>query len=208
MAEEVVAEIVATAAEVLTAAGTPSPSPAAADVPTGVDAPPSSEAPVVLTERVPLPGSDDDGAVALVITLNRPRKKNCFDARLCRALADAFRDAAEEVRRRDAAPGDDGDDEDEDADEDEDEGGGGEDGATRRPPRGDRGRIAAVVLTGASPSFCAGADLANPPDPIAQSSDLARHLRWNPVHQMGRVGVPILGALRGHVRPVRSARPP
>lgn len=59
--------------------------------------------------------------------------------------------------------------------------------------------IAAVIFTGAGNSFCAGADLSGPPNPLHQSSDLPHHLRWNPVHQMGRVGVPIIGALRGHV---------
>lgn len=135
----------------------------------------------VLAARVPLPESDKE---ALVLTLNRPVKRNCFDARLCRELATAFRDAAEEVRSYDQDPIHD-EDEDEEGDSDED--------------GGRRQKLAAIILTGAGSSFCAGADLSNPPNPLHQSSDLPHHLRWNPVHQMGRVGVPIIGALRGHV---------
>mmetsp|Transcript_4900 Transcript_4900/g.5987 ORF Transcript_4900/g.5987 Transcript_4900/m.5987 type:complete len:287 (-) Transcript_4900:1187-2047(-) len=59
--------------------------------------------------------------------------------------------------------------------------------------------IAAVIFTGNGPSFCAGADLSNPPNPLEQSSDLHEHLYNNPVHQMSRVPVPIIGALKGHV---------
>jgi len=56
--------------------------------------------------------------------------------------------------------------------------------------------IAAVILTGEGPSFCAGADLANPPDPLKQSSDY--HLMDNPVHWMGRVRVPLIGVVKGY----------
>lgn len=34
---------------------------------------------------------------------------------------------------------------------------------------------------------------------IYQSSDLPHHLKYNPVYQMSRVGVPIIAALKGHV---------
>ena len=132
---------------------------------------------VVLTTRIPLPQSDEE---ALLVTLNRPEKKNCFDTRVCHQLATIFYDAANEIRSYDDAPMHDDDDDNDDDD-------------------GRRRRLAAIVLTGAGKSFCAGADLSNPPNPLHQSSDLLHHLRWNPVHQMGRVGVPIIGALRGHV---------
>jgi len=57
----------------------------------------------------------------------------------------------------------------------------------------------AVIFTGEGNSFCAGADLSNPPNPIYQSSDLPEYLRNNPVYQMGRIGIPIIGALKGNV---------
>ena len=63
----------------------------------------------------------------------------------------------------------------------------------------DTQKLAAIIFTGSGKSFCAGADLSNPPNPLHQSSDLPHHLRWNPVYQMGRVGVPIIGVLKGHV---------
>ncbi len=59
--------------------------------------------------------------------------------------------------------------------------------------------IAAVVFTGEGSSFCAGADLSDPPNPLHQSSDLPHHLKLNPVYQMSKDGAPIIGALRGHV---------
>lgn len=140
---------------------------------------------VVLTERMTLPES---GRQVLIVTLNRPSKKNCFNTRLCHELAAVFRDAADEVDGYDAAApaSPDGDD------DDNDEGDGGHE------------KLAAIILTGAGRSFCAGADLSDPPSPLDQSSDLPHHLRCNPVHQMGRVGVPIIGALRGHVSLVFS----
>lgn len=59
--------------------------------------------------------------------------------------------------------------------------------------------LAAVIFTGEGSSFCAGADLSNPPNPIIQSSDLPEHLSMNPTYHMKRITVPIVGALKGHV---------
>ncbi|ACI64414.1 predicted protein, partial [Thalassiosira pseudonana CCMP1335] len=109
---------------------------------------------LVLTNRILLPQSRKH---AILVTINRPSKKNCFNTAVCNELAAVFHNVAEEVRQ------------------------------------------SAVIFTGAGPSFCAGADLSNPPNPLHQSSDLQHHLRWNPVYQMDRIGVPIIGALRGHV---------
>jgi enoyl-CoA hydratase/carnithine racemase len=59
--------------------------------------------------------------------------------------------------------------------------------------------LAAVIFTGEGSSFCAGADLSDPPSPLVQSSDLPDHLQVNPVHQMSLLKVPLIGALRGYV---------
>lgn len=59
--------------------------------------------------------------------------------------------------------------------------------------------VAAVIFTGNGKTFCAGADLSNPPNPLEQSSDLPDHLLNNPVYQMSRIKVPIIGALKGYV---------
>lgn len=58
---------------------------------------------------------------------------------------------------------------------------------------------AVVIFTGNGESFCAGADLSNPPNPLEQSSDLTEHLLNNPVYQMSRIEVPIIGAVKGYV---------
>ncbi len=59
--------------------------------------------------------------------------------------------------------------------------------------------IVAVIFTGSGGSFCVGADLNNPPNPLEQSSDLYENLLNNPVYQMSRIQVPIIGALKGYV---------
>ena len=129
---------------------------------------------VVLTERISLPQSDKE---VLIITLNRPAKKNCFNTRLCHELATIFYNVANEIEGYDAHPVHNEEDDD----------------------RQEKQKLAAVILTGKGKSFCAGADLGDHPNPLHQSSDLPHHLRYNPVYQMDRCGVPIIGSLRGHV---------
>ncbi|KAK1737267.1 enoyl-CoA hydratase [Skeletonema marinoi] len=136
----------------------------------------TTEAAVVLTSRIPLPDSE---RCALLITLNRPHKKNCFNTEVCHKLAQIFHNVAEEVQGYDS-----------NCNNDDDGSNNNEEGQLL---------LAAVILTGAGKSFCAGADLSAPPNPLHQSSDLPHHLQWNPVHQMSRVGIPIIGVVRGHV---------
>lgn len=133
----------------------------------------------VLVKRITLPQSQK---LAIIVTINRPDKKNCFNTRVCHKLAQVFHDIAQEIQAYDLQSSRRTDDDDE----------GGDNGQSINS-------IAAVIFTGAGTSFCAGADLSDPPNPLHQSSDLPHHLRFNPVHQMGRVGVPIIGAVRGHV---------
>jgi len=95
---------------------------------------------VVLTTRIPLPNS---GKEVLIITLNRPSKKNCFNTRLCHELAANFDDVAKEVQSYDATPIHNDDD-------------------------NEQQKLAAVILIGAGKSFCAGADLSAPPNPLHQ----------------------------------------
>lgn len=131
---------------------------------------------LVLTTRIQLPESDKE---ALLITLNRPEKKNCFNTQVCHELATIFYNAANEIETYDQTPiHNEAEDENDEA---------------------DNQKLAAIIFTGAGKSFCAGADLSDPPNPLHQSSDLPHHARWNPVFQMDRVGVPIIGALKGHV---------
>ena len=122
--------------------------------------------PTILVRTQALPSSDHH---VVIISLNRPDKKNCFNLELVHALSAAFRDVNRKVQEQQLAR-DDGE-----------------------------GQIAAVIFTGEGSSFCAGADLSNPPSPIDQSSDLPHHLHNNPVHQMGLCALPIIGALKGYV---------
>ena len=138
----------------------------------------SDDKEVVLTNRINLPQSDKE---VLIITLNRPTKKNCFNTRLCNELASIFYNVAKEIRRYDATPIEFGNDDDDDDGIDDHQ---------------QKQKLAAVILTGAGKSFCAGADLSAPPNPLHQSSDLPHHLRFNPVYQMESVGVPVSQFLR------------
>ena len=131
-----------------------------------VHIPTMTSSPTVLVRTQELPSSDHQ---VVIISLNRPDKKNCFNLELVHALSAAFRDVNRKVQEQQLAH-DDGE-----------------------------GQIAAVILTGEGSSFCAGADLSNPPSPIDQSSDLPHHLHNNPVHQMSLCAVPIIGALKGYV---------
>lgn len=128
----------------------------------------SPQPPPVLVRTLELPSSDHR---VVVISLNRPSKKNCFHLALVRALSAAFRDVNRQIQEQ----------------------------QLRAAEHDDGGQIAAVILTGEGSSFCAGADLSDPPSPLDQSSDLPHHLYNNPVHQMSLCAVPILGALKGYV---------
>jgi enoyl-CoA hydratase/carnithine racemase len=125
---------------------------------------------VVLLERVKL---EESGGIVAIVTLNRPKKHNCFNRDVVESLSRIFGDLANEVENDEKKNGR-GDGEDDDP-------------------------LVAVIFTGSGRSFCAGADLSNPPDPLAASSDLLDCLRNNPIHQMSRVGVPIIGAVKGYV---------
>ena len=63
----------------------------------------------------------------------------------------------------------------------------------------DEPHLAAIIVTGEGPHFCAGADLTDPPNPLYQSSELLDDLVGNPVHQMQNIQVPLIAALQGHV---------
>ena len=112
---------------------------------------------VVTTESIDLPQS---GSKAIIVSINRPTKNNCFNTEVVEALAKIFSNIADNWNDDD---------------------------------------LAAVIFTGKGRSFCAGADLSNPPNPLVQSSDLPECLAVNPVHHMSRIAVPIIGALQGHV---------
>ncbi len=139
--------------------------------------PPSQNIEVVLSGRLLLPKSRKS---AVLVSINRPDRLNCFDTEVCHRLAHIFHDIAEEIIQHDVVVKSDNPN-------------GSDDGGGFSCP------IAAVIFTGQGSSFCAGADLSDPPNPLEQSSDLPHHLRLNPTYQMSRIGVPIIGALKGHV---------
>ena len=114
---------------------------------------------VVQTKRIELPNSS---AEAILVILNRPTQKNCFNTHVVHSLASIFASIANNTNQ-------------------------------------EYDDIIAIIFTGNGDSFCAGADLSNPPNPIEQSSDLHDHLLINPVYQMSRIKIPIIGALKGYV---------
>jgi len=116
----------------------------------------TTPSPAVTSDRIDLTESSNQ---VLIVTINRPKQLNCFNADVVLSLAKIFSNTA------------DGNDHD----------------------------LAAIILMGSGGTFCAGADLSNPPNPQTQSSDLPEYLAINPVYQMSRVRVPIIGALQGHV---------
>lgn len=133
---------------------------------------PQEQEDVVLTSTIELPKS---GNTAIVVTLNRPSQKNCFNTMVVYKLAQIFSDIANTFlpKQQQILTGEEIEKEESD--------------------------IAAIIFTGNGTSFCAGADLANPPNPIQQSSDLPSNLQYNPVYQMSRIPVPIIGSVHGHV---------
>ena len=135
------------------------------------------DTPVVLERRVVLPSS---GATAVIISINRPDKLNCFNSAVCQQLSQRFGALNKSVADSDNTGGSHDDDDD---------------------------TVAAVIFTGEGTSFCAGADLADPPSPLDQSSDLPKDLINNPVHHMQRLGVPIIAALKGYVSPFLTCYP-
>lgn len=110
------------------------------------------------------------GHEVAIVTINRPDRLNCFNEEVCLGLSDIFARIADEIDARDS----------------------------QKNPNQETSTLVAVILTGAGKSFCAGADLSNPPNPLSQSSDLLCYLRVNPVYQMDRVQIPIIGAVKGH----------
>jgi len=111
------------------------------------------------------------GHEVAIITINRPDRLNCFNEEVCLGLSDIFARIADEIDARDS----------------------------QKNPNQETSTLVAVILTGAGKSFCAGADLSNPPNPLSQSSDLLCYLRVNPVYQMDRVQMPIIGSVKEHV---------
>jgi enoyl-CoA hydratase/carnithine racemase len=122
----------------------------------------ASEENVVETETVTLAKS---GKRAMIVTINRPHKQNCFNTKVVYSLANIFHQIANHYNYKNC--------QDDDA-------------------------LAAVIFTGKGTTFCAGADLSDPPNPLEQSSDLPDALFRNPVYQMSQISIPIIGAIQGY----------
>jgi Enoyl-CoA hydratase/isomerase len=65
--------------------------------------------------------------------------------------------------------------------------------------KADDDTLAAVIFTGEGTSFCAGADLSDPPNAVLQSSDIVPSSVQNPVDYLTNLPVPVIAALKGHV---------
>lgn len=126
---------------------------------------------VVLQRRISLPQSGKD---VIVIQLNRPERLNCFDTNLCYRLAQVVRDVVKQLERMTSTQQLSGDND-------------------------ESSIVCAVILTSSGTSFCAGADLTDPPNPLEQSMDLPECLERNPAYQISRIPVPVIGALQGYV---------
>jgi enoyl-CoA hydratase len=122
----------------------------------------SSATRTVETKTIQLPKS---GKQAIIVSLNRPSKQNCFDTKVVHTLSRIFHDIATQTSQ----------------------------------PTDETNNVSCIIFTGKGKTFCAGADLSNPPNPIVQSSYLPECLVINPVHQMSLIPLPIIGALHGHV---------
>ena len=109
------------------------------------------------------------GKDVIIVTLHRPDRFNSFNKQQCHDLARTFADLRQTIANN------------------------------NKPSTETTKPVAAVILTGQGPHFCAGVDLTDPPNPLQQSSDLLSDLYHNPVHQMQLLQVPLLAALKGHV---------
>ena len=108
-----------------------------------------TSADAVLTQRIAL---DNDGCMgeALLITLNRPTKRNCFDTRVCTDLANIFHDVANEIEGYDAHDGPVDSDDDDDGIQNGDEN---DSRRIKRPlHRSRKNRLVAVIFTGSGES--------------------------------------------------------
>ncbi len=138
---------------------------------------------VVLQQRITLPHSGKD---VMIITLNRPKRLNCFHQHLCHRLALVVHDIVTQLQQEQPL-------------EHNDNSSNNDRNNTHHHNKNNN-VVFAVILTANGSSFCAGADLTDPPNPLEQSMDLPECLQRNPAYQLSRVPVPIIGALRGHVR--------